>query len=166
MMFTSSMNTQSFCMKYLLLGILIFLHPTLRADSQVSEQSSIQVSEEIASPDSYGKYVSWNYVFGPIHFIDNRAHHWLVFFSGVSAILSLILLIGWWEGNNDGSFFTLTALLLTVSIVVIVWIFIVVPIIWIYRILEQIIWRRLIRKGIKRIFRHRFWRRKQRRCQT
>lgn len=151
----------------MLWGILLSFPLVLQADAQVSKSKASQ--EQIAEPSTpshYGKYVSWNYVFGPIHFIDNRAHHWLVFFSGVSAILGLILLIGWWEGGDDGAFFKLTMLLLTISIVVIAWIFIVVPIIWIYRILEQIIWRRLIRRGIKRFFRHRFWRRKQRRCQA
>lgn len=130
------------------------------AEELFSQPSHQPFQEEEVS----GKYINWDYIFGPVLLLKRKAQHWLLICLGIVGLTSPFFLLSEYQNNSLRSKFAAALLVFAVGCVVVVWILIVVPLVWMYRLLEQVLWRRLLRNKIKTFLRHRFWKRRLKKC--
>lgn len=126
-----------FSLIFLLLAVSPFSHDTIYLHAPIDECQPMHQS--IGMGGEPGKYISWKQVFGPIWLLKKQSHQRLLQFSVIASLFALLHgLMKEREGIPTSLLHGVNTILAVASVVV-VWICLVVPMIWIYRILDQII---------------------------
>lgn len=123
-----------------------FLPNTTISISQEALQQIVVESRPIKGAKKWK--IRWKKVFRPIYIFKKRVAFWLGIFSGVLLVMSLLALLAqrynyewsWTSVNKDDTY--LLALTYLVSAFVVLLLLLWIPIVWLYRIIQELRWKK------------------------